>query len=212
MDVSFGGSRHTLALTKPGEGHLILAMDTVLDRPWSTEQFLAWEDQQEGKNEFDGFRVVPMTGGSIAHQVIVFNLLTLFARLLTGTSLRALHEMRIRIGPQIRYPDVLVYSGPLKQTLKTLNDAIMIFEVLSDDTAASDRVAKLIDYANVPSLQYYIMLEQASCAAIVNRRETAGTWTAAAQTEGAIALPELNLILPLEEIYQGLTFDHQPND
>jgi Uma2 family endonuclease len=187
-------------------------MDTLLDRPWTTEQFLAWEDQQEGKNEFDGFRVVPMTGGTIAHQVIVFNLLTLFAGLLTGTSLRALHEMRIRIGPQIRYPDVLVYSGPLKQTLKTLNDAIVIFEVVSDDTAASDRVAKLIDYANVPSLQYYIILEQESCAAIVNRRESGGTWTGAAQTEGAIALPELNLILPIEEIYRGLSFENQMND
>ena len=46
-------------------------MDTVLDRPWTTETFLAWEDRQEGKYEFDGRDVIPMTGGSIAHQRIV---------------------------------------------------------------------------------------------------------------------------------------------
>ena len=48
-------------------------MDTVLDRPWTTESFLAWEDRQEFKYEFDGRRVIPMTGGSIAHQRIVAN-------------------------------------------------------------------------------------------------------------------------------------------
>jgi hypothetical protein len=49
-------------------------METVRDRPWTTESFLAWEDKQEGKYEFDGRKVIPMTGGSFAHQDIVFNL------------------------------------------------------------------------------------------------------------------------------------------
>ena len=46
-------------------------MDTVLDRPWTTDSFLAWEDRQEGKHEFDGRHAIPMTGGSVAHQEIV---------------------------------------------------------------------------------------------------------------------------------------------
>jgi len=29
-------------------------MDNVSDLPWTTESFLAWEDRQEGKYEFDG--------------------------------------------------------------------------------------------------------------------------------------------------------------
>jgi Uma2 family endonuclease len=181
-------------------------MDTILDRPWTTDSFIAWEDQQEGKHEFDGIRLIPMTGESIAHQVIVFNVLTLLARLLTGTSMGALHEMRLRIGTRVRYPDVLVYSGPLGQTLKTLDDAVVIFEVLSDDTAASDRVEKLIDYADVPSLKYYIILEQESRAATLHHRASGDTWTSVSQTEGGIALGELNLILPLEDIYQRLSF------
>ncbi|MEA2745441.1 MAG: hypothetical protein QOG25_3812 [Acetobacteraceae bacterium] len=42
------------------------SMDAVLDRPWTPETFLAWEDRQEGRYEFDGRRVIPMTSGSIA--------------------------------------------------------------------------------------------------------------------------------------------------
>jgi Uma2 family endonuclease len=184
-------------------------MDTVLDRQWTAETFLAWEDQQEGKHEFDGFRVIPMTGGSVAHQVIVFNLCLLLARLLASSHVRALHEMRLRIGQCIRYPDVIVFAEPVPQTQRTLTDATMIFEVLSDDTAVTDRVEKLIDYADVPSLRYYIMLEQASRAAIVCKRAAAGEWTTRPQIEGSVVLPELNLSLPLEDVYQGLSFPPQ---
>jgi Uma2 family endonuclease len=181
-------------------------MDNVLDRTWDTESFLAWEDQQEGKHEFDGLQVLARSASTVAHQEIVFNLRTLLARLLTGTSMRALQEMRLRIGPRVRYPDVLIYAGPLGQALQTLNDAVVIFEVLSDDTAATDRVEKLTDYANVPSLKCYIMVEQASRAAIICKRVSGGAWATTAQTEGSIALPELNLVLPFADIYQGLSF------
>ena len=77
----------------------------------------------------------------------------------------AVQEMRLRIGARIRYPDVLVCSGALDQTTRTVTDAVAIFEVLSDDTATTDRVEKLIDYAAVPSLRCYVLLEQTAMAA-----------------------------------------------
>jgi Uma2 family endonuclease len=180
-------------------------MDSVLDRAWTMEMFLAWEDQQEGRHEFDGHRVVATTLRSVAHQDIVFNLRVLLERLLSGTWLRALQEMRLRIGQRIRYPDVLVCAGPVDQALRTLDDAVLILEVLSDATATIDRVEKLIDYAAVPSLQYYIMLEQSCRGAIVCRRGESGAWTTRALTSGAIVLAEPVLVLPFDEIYLGLS-------
>ncbi len=181
-------------------------MDTVLDRPWTTESFLAWEDRQEGRHEFDGHRVIPMTGGTVAHQEIVFNLRALLARLLADQSWRALQEMRLRAGTRVRYPDVVVCAGPLDQTIRTLTDAVAIFEVLSDDTATTDRVEKLIDYAAVPSLRAYVLLEQTAVAATLFVREPNGPWTASAHTGGALTLPGLDIALPLAELYHGLTF------
>lgn len=52
-------------------------MNVALRDPWTVERFLAWEDKQEGRHEFDGVRVITMTGGCRAHQRIVFNLLRL---------------------------------------------------------------------------------------------------------------------------------------
>lgn len=98
---------------------MMTAMDTVLDRPWTTESFLAWEDRQEGKYEFDGHRVIPMTGGSFAHQDIVFNLRGLLGRLLADRPFRIGQEMRLRVGTRVHYPDVVVCAGPLDQTTRT---------------------------------------------------------------------------------------------
>jgi Uma2 family endonuclease len=184
-------------------------MDTVLDRPWTTETFLAWEDQQEGKYEFDGRNVVPMTGGSLAHQDIVFNLRMLLAQFLIHLPYRAAQEMRLRIGTRVRYPDVVVVAEPLEQTTRTLTDALVIFEVLSDDTAVTDRVAKLIDYAAVPSLRCYVLLEQITMAATLFRREPGGAWIASAHTAGELVLPGVDVTLPLADLYQGLTFPTQ---
>lgn len=183
-------------------------MDTVLDRPWTTDAFLAWEDRQEAKYEFDGQRVIPMTGGSFAHQDIVYNLRGLLGRLLEDRQFRVGQEMRLRIGTRIRYPDVVVCAGPLDQTTRTITDAVAIFEVLSDDTATTDRVDKLLDYAEVPSLRCYMLLEQSTVAATLLQREAGGTWTASAHTSGALLLPGLDVALELAEVYRGLSFPH----
>ena len=185
---------------------MVPAMDTVLEQFWTTDSFLAWEDRQEGKHEFDGRNVVPMTGGSVAHQEIVINLITLLRRILRGGSFRALHEMRVRIGTRVRYPDVVICAGSLDQTTRTLTDAVAIFEVLSDDTATTDRVDKLIDYAAVPSLRGYVLLEQTTMAATLFQREPGGAWIATAHTDGGLVLPGLDVTVPLVDLYEGLTF------
>ncbi len=181
-------------------------MDTVLDRTWTTEAFLAWDDQQEGKHEFDGRRVIPMTGGSFAHQDIVYNLRGVLGQLLADRPFRVGQAMRLRIGARVRYPDVLVCAGPLDQNTRTVTDAVVIFEVLSDDTASTDRVDELLEYAEVPSRRTYVLVEQTKTAATVFDRAADGLWSAAAYTDGALPLAGLHISLPLAELYRGLTF------
>jgi Uma2 family endonuclease len=181
-------------------------MDTVRDRPWTTETFLAWADRQEAKHEFDGTRVIPMTGGSLAHQDIVFNLRATLARLLAGQPFRVAQEMRLRIGDRVRHPDMVIFAGPLDQATRTLLDALAIFEVLSDDTATTDRVAKVSEYTEVPSLRAYVLLEQTAMAATLLQREAGGPWIASVHTAGELQLPGIGIAVPLADLYQGLTF------
>lgn len=180
-------------------------MDTVLERPWTTEAFLAWEDRQEAKHEFDGRPPLRVACNTIAHQDIVFRLTVALRRLSAGKPVQAIHRMRLRIGSRVRYPDVLVAAEPIDQATRTLTDALVIFEVLSDDTATTDRIDKLVDYAAVPSLRGYVLLEQARIGATLFRRAPDRTWIASAHPEGVLDLPGLDVALPLAPLYQGLT-------
>lgn len=53
-----------------------------------------------------------------------------------------IQEMRIVAGGKVRYPDVAVVAAPIEDTRKTLRDAFVLFEVLSDETADTDLNAK----------------------------------------------------------------------
>jgi Uma2 family endonuclease len=180
-------------------------MDTVTERHWTTEGFLAWEDRQEGRSEFDGHQPVPMTG-SVAHQDLVFNLRSVLAVLLAGRPFRVVQEMRLRIGSAVRYPDIVVGADPIDQAARTLTDAVAIFEVLSDDTARIDRVDKLIEYAALASLRCYGLLEQTAMAVTLFHRAPGADWTAMAQTDGVLRLPGLDVGLPLADVYRGPRF------
>ncbi len=181
-------------------------MDTVPAETWTTDRFLVWEDKQEGKHEFDGRDVIPMTGGSVAHQRIVFNLCLSLMGSLSERPMAALHEMRLRMGAVVRYPDVVLCATPPDQTTRTLTDAVAIFEVLSDDTATTDRVEKLLEYATLPSLRCYVLLEQTAVAATLFHREPGGVWIASAHTSGELLLPGPDITIPLPDLYRGLTF------
>jgi Uma2 family endonuclease len=165
------------------------------------DRFLTWEDKQEGKHEFDGRRVITMTGGSLGHQRIVFNLMVALMALVDAKGLNAVHEMRIQMGSKIRYPDACVFSKPFDQTVLTLTDAVAIFEVLSDDTATTDRVDKLLDYGTLPSLRCYVLLEQTAIAATVYHRKPGGPWIARAHTGSAIVLPSPDITLSMQDLY-----------
>jgi len=176
---------------------------------WTVDAFLAWEDQQEGKHEFDGRPVIPMTGGSRAHQRIIFNLLTALTRSLDPERFDAVQEMRMIVAERVRYPDVCVVDGRIDPMVGTLSDATVAFEVLSDGTVKADRVDKLMEYATLPSIRCYVLLEQTAAAATVFRRERGAvdrTWVVEPVTAGVAALPEIGIELPLTDLYAGLVF------
>jgi hypothetical protein len=50
-------------------------MSVALQKRMSLETFLAWEEQQELRWEFDGFEPVAVTGGTAEHSAIQRNLI-----------------------------------------------------------------------------------------------------------------------------------------
>ena len=81
---------------------------------------------------------------------------------------------------------------------------MVVFEVVSEDTARVDRIDKVRDYQATGSIRRYVILEQTSIGATVFARE-GEKWNATVLIESeTIALPELGSALALSECYAGL--------
>ena len=50
-------------------------MSIALRLPTTLDEFLAWEERQDLRYEFDGWQPVGMTGGTVAHELISGTLL-----------------------------------------------------------------------------------------------------------------------------------------
>lgn len=178
-------------------------MNIVLREPWTVERFLEWEDRQEGRHEFDGTQIIPMTGGSRAHQRIVGQLVALLLNTLDLSRFDVLQEMRTAVEGKVRYPDLAVTPAPVPNAVKTILDAVVLFEVLSDDTADTDLRDKKEEYARIPSIRRYVILEQARVS-VRSLERVASEWREYQLPGGSLDLPEIGVSLPLAAIYRGL--------
>ncbi len=169
------------------------------------KEFLAWEAKQELKWEFDGFQPVAMTGGTDAHAAIQVNILAALRNALRGRRCYARgSEIKIEIGSKYRYPDAFVSCTPVARDSTIAIDPVVIFEVLSESTAKTDRMTKLMEYRSLPSVQRYVMLEQDQAAATVIARTETGWSLETLDASGTLAMPEIGVEVAMSELYDGL--------
>lgn len=89
-------------------------MSVAVQLPMTLGEFLAWEERQELRYEFDGTAPVAMTGGTIAHDRITFNLQRSLDARLAGKRCRPLGpNVKIIVDGRTRYPDAFVVCQPV---------------------------------------------------------------------------------------------------
>jgi Uma2 family endonuclease len=140
-------------------------MNVALRGPMSVPEFLAWEERQELRFEFDGFQPVGMTGGTVAHDQVTFNLRKALDARLAGSPCRPCGpNVKVIVAGRVRYPDGLVTGSPVDPFVTVIDSPVIVFEVLSEDTTRTDRIEKLREYQATASIQRYVILEQENSA------------------------------------------------
>jgi Uma2 family endonuclease len=189
-------------------------MNLALRKPMTLAEFLEWEERQPMRYEFDGAGPVAMTGGTRAHARIQRNLAFALTGRLRGKPCEFLgSDLKIKTSEDhIRYPDGFVTCTPGDNASTMVSDPVVIFEVLSPSTAASDRIVKAREYQAMPSVQRYVMFEQDRPGATVYAR-SGDTWILEILiVDSVLALPEIGVSLPLAEIYEGIAFETEGDD
>jgi Uma2 family endonuclease len=180
-------------------------MNMAMRRPITLEQFLAWEDRQELRYEFDGFQPIAMTGGTAAHAAIQVNLLGALNTRLRGKPCRPFgSELKIEVAGRIRYPDAFVICTAVPNNAKVVSEPVVVFEILTESTAREDFFAENAEYRATPSIQRYLILHQTQAAAVVSAR-TGEDWISEVVTDkGVLRMPEIGIEVPLAELYADI--------
>ena len=112
-------------------------MSVALHEPITLEKFLAWEECQPARFEFDGFHPIAMTGGTVAHNRIMRRLHRLLEQHLEGTPCEPFGpDVKIIADGRARYPDAVVSCTPQPDRSQVIENPVVVFEVLSESTVA----------------------------------------------------------------------------
>jgi len=186
----------------------------------SAADYLAEELVSPIKHEYLGGSVYAMAGERNVHNIIATNTLGSLHARLRGRRCRPFNsdtKIRVRLPTQWRfyYPDASVVCRQNPPDESFQDDAAVIVEVLSRSTRRIDEGEKRDSYLTIPSLWAYVLIDQESAAVVVHRRTEQGFVREVYEGQGAvIPLPEIEIELPLAEIYEGVEFSPEtaPDD
>lgn len=184
----------------------------------SVDDYLAGELDSPIKHEYIGGVVHAMAGARVAHNDITSNILVEVGSRLRGKSCKAYtSDMKIRVdlGNHVRfyYPDVSVVCRSNSPTDSFQDEPAVIFEVLSKSTRRTDMGEKKDAYLTIPSLNAYVLIEQEAPLVVVFRRTDAGFVREVYEgLDAVLRLREIEVELPLSEVYEGVEFIPEPDD
>jgi Uma2 family endonuclease len=151
---------------------------------------------------------VPVQDSAAAHSAIQRNLAISVGSRLRGKPCRFYgHDLKIETATTIRYPDGFVVCSPRIRGATVIPDPVVIFEVLSDSSARTDLVVKNHEYAAMPSVRRYVVLSQNEMAGSMFERIGTDWVGHLLGPDSVLRMPELELELPLAELYEGVDLD-----
>ena len=170
-------------------------------KPLTLDEFLDWERSQPGRFKFDGIQPAAMSGGSRAHSLIATRMAAALVFHVKPPCEAHGPELKVVTTGRVRYPGASVVCTRSDDGDDTVAPRA-IFEALSPSTALTDRRVKAIEYAAVPTVMVYVLLE--NCPEITIRRRSTG-WETQALTgiDAMLDLPEIGITIPLAFIYDA---------
>lgn len=183
-----------------------MASPTWLDTSLTFEQYLAFEEASPLRHEFVDGEVYAMSGANRRHAIIVNNIMkVLLPATERGPCAAFTQSLKLRIGDDVYYPDVMVACSPTDTDDRWAVEPCLLIEITSPSTARIDKREKVQAYRTIPSLRSYVIVEQAWRRVVRYWRDAEGVWQEEdLHGEGTVALPCPEVTLTLQQIYEGL--------
>jgi Uma2 family endonuclease len=164
------------------------------------------------KWELIGGRVIrAMVGARWEHNRIVANVLSCLMNGLRskGSACRPFAEtfwLKQRFLDLAVFPDIMVRCGALPSDATSLEDPVVLFEVVSKGSVQRDRIEKWALYQRIPSLRHYVLVERDQIAIdLFDRTEGGFLQHPRLSSVGEILkLQAIDFEMPVAEIYRDV--------
>ncbi|MCC2095464.1 MAG: Uma2 family endonuclease [Hyphomicrobiales bacterium] len=175
----------------------------------TADSFLHWVQKQEGRYELKNGHIVMMHGGTRGHaRTIQMLAITLSKQLDLSQWTIAASDFAVRIGGDIRYPDLIIERTTADTGALSSDSPVLIAEVLSPSSLALDLNVKAAEYMSLSSLQTYIVAAQDEPRLWLWQRGADGAFPKEPEEvfgkDQATAIACLGVSLPLAEVYLSL--------
>lgn len=184
--------------------------DPALNIPrLSAKEYLQMERDNACKHEFVDGIVYMMAGASRQHNLISGDVFTSLMNRVSSPCTVYSSDMKVHVkasaSERFYYPDTHVTCSDLDNDKQYNKMPVLVVEVASDSTEGYDRQEKFAGYRLLPSLQEYVLVQQARPLVEVFRKRTG--W--ASETLGPgddIILESIGLKIPVAELYRRVIF------
>lgn len=185
-------------------------MTLVAEKIYTIEEYFELEKNSEERHEFVHGNLILMPGESkIANKIVVNCTVALHNKLSSKGYDIFVEDVRLMVNADTyRYPDLIVAPETDNSDTHAIQKPTLIIEVLSESTRQTDHVEKLSEYSNLPSLQYYLLIEQSKYVVYCYSRSNAKQWTYQMfdDLNEVIDLAFFEIQLGLKEIYEKINF------
>lgn len=167
-------------------------------------------EHAEQRYEFVRGRIVQqMTGGTRDHGQVGRRITRLIEDQLDEARWAVLPDRGVETPETIRYPDIVVEPAEEPGASLSTMRPVLVVEVLSPSTTATDLDVKPEEYMGLSSLDVYIVASQHEPACLVWERGADGQFSTPREVRGHAASINIagrgfSLVLPLAVIYRGI--------
>jgi Uma2 family endonuclease len=176
----------------------------------SEAEYLAFEETAPLRREYVGGEAYAMSGGSQRHNRISLNTASLMLSRLAGKPCQVfMSDMKLHVARDSAYyyPDVMVTcaeQATAANESQVVSDPVLVVEVLSPSTEATDRREKLHAYRHLTSLREYVLISQDTQQVEVYRRQGDINWLYVTYEPGdTVEFAGVGVTLPISDLYAG---------
>jgi Uma2 family endonuclease len=180
----------------------------LTERSYTVAEYFEFERNSEERYEYYNGKLIKMPGELLPNITIAQNCLVNLRFSLKNRNCMVYHHVaKLKVNAtKYRYSDVMV-TCEKEPDNRIVQFPSLIIEVLSEGTQKADRNEKLTEYRQIPTLNYYILIEAETIKVEIYSKEgQKWHYDSFENIEQTIVLPLLNTALPLKDIYENIIF------